>query len=54
MCIRDAAFFKRGQERIKIYRVRKKELWVNDAKRILEAYCITTPRRKPSLTTSSS
>ena len=34
----DAAFFKRGKERIKKYRVRKKEIWVNDAKRIIEAY----------------
>jgi hypothetical protein len=34
----DAAFFRRGKERIKRYRVRKKEIWVNDAKRIIEAY----------------
>ena len=34
----DAAFFRKGQERVKRYRVRKKEHWVTDAKRILEAY----------------
>jgi hypothetical protein len=34
----DEAFFKRGQVRVKKYRLRKKELWVSDAKRILEAY----------------
>ena len=34
----DEAFCKRGQVRVKKYRLRKKELWVSDAKRILEAY----------------
>ena len=34
----DEAFFKRWQVRVKKYRLRKKELWVSDAKRILEAY----------------
>ena len=34
----DEAFFKRGQAKVKRYRTRKKELWVSDARRILEAY----------------
>jgi hypothetical protein len=34
----DEAFFKRGQVKVKRYRIRKKEIWVSDAKRILEAY----------------
>ena len=34
----DAAFFKRGEVRIKRYRLRRKELWVADAIRIQEAF----------------
>eukprot|EP00751_Fragilariopsis_kerguelensis_P043676 CAMPEP_0170977090 /NCGR_PEP_ID=MMETSP0736-20130129/347_1 /TAXON_ID=186038 /ORGANISM="Fragilariopsis kerguelensis, Strain L26-C5" /LENGTH=278 /DNA_ID=CAMNT_0011399103 /DNA_START=360 /DNA_END=1195 /DNA_ORIENTATION=+ len=34
----DEAFLKRGQAKVKRYRIRKKELWVSDARRILEAY----------------
>ena len=34
----DGAFFKRDQAKVLRFRLRKKELWVNDAKRILEAY----------------
>lgn len=34
----DGAFFKRDQASVMRFRLRKKELWVNDAKRILEAY----------------
>ena len=34
----DAAFFKRGEERIKRYRLRRKELWVADAIRKKEAF----------------
>ena len=34
----DEAFFKRGQTKVKRYRIRKKELWVSDPRRILEAY----------------
>ena len=34
----EAAFFKRGAGRIKKYKIRRKELWVKDAKRIKEAF----------------
>ena len=34
----DANFFKRGELKIKRYRLRRKELWVADANRILEAF----------------
>jgi hypothetical protein len=34
----DAAFFKRGADKIKRYRLRRKELWVADATRIQEAF----------------
>ena len=34
----DAAFFKRGADKIKRYRLRRKELWVADAARIMEAF----------------
>ena len=34
----DAAFFKRGREKIKRYRLRRKELWVVDAAQIVEAF----------------
>ena len=34
----DAAYFKRGEQRIKNYRLRRKELWVEDATRIRDAF----------------
>ena len=34
----EAAFFKRGAGRIKQYKIRRKELWVEDATRIKEAF----------------
>ena len=34
----EAAFFKRGAERIKQYKIRRKELWVEEAMRIKEAF----------------
>ena len=34
----EAAFFKRGAARVKQYKIRRKELWVEDAKRIKEAF----------------
>ena len=33
-----SAFFKRGADRIKRYRLRRKELWLADAIRIKEAF----------------
>ena len=34
----DAAYFKRGEQSIKNYRLRRKELWVEDATRIRDAF----------------
>ena len=34
----DAAFFKRGEEKIKRYRLTRKELWIEDATRIRDAF----------------
>ena len=34
----DAAFFKRGEEKTKRYRLNRKELWIEDATRIRDAF----------------